>query len=139
MRPDRESETVTAAILRLSLLPALILAAAAHAAPPDGAAIFTENCSACHQADGKGIPGAFPALDGDAFVQGPADVVAKTVLKGRGGMPSFSSDLSDEQIAAVLTHVRAAWGNHAPPVSAATVAAARKGAASEEPTVLPGH
>ncbi len=119
---------------------AVVMVAAA--APPratNGAAIFAQNCAACHQANGKGIPGAFPALDGDAFVKGPPAPVARTVLKGRGGMPSFSSDLSDQQIAAVLTHVRSAWSNRAPAVTVATVAAARKGAAAEERTVLPGH
>ncbi|WP_174274196.1 c-type cytochrome [Sphingomonas bacterium] len=128
--------------IRTLALAALVLSfggAAARAQGPKGAQIFAENCSACHQPTGKGIPGAFPALDGDAFVQGPADVVAGTVLKGRGGMPSFSSDLTDEQVAAVLSYVRSAWSNHAAPVSTATVAAARKGSAAETPTVLPGH
>ena len=54
-------------------------------------------------------------------------------------MPSFSSDLTDQQIAAVLTHVRSSWSNHAPPITPAIVAAARKGAAADQPSVLPGH
>ena len=44
--------------------------APAHA--QDGKAVFQKNCAACHQANGKGIPGAFPALAGNAVVQGPA-------------------------------------------------------------------
>jgi mono/diheme cytochrome c family protein len=111
----------------------------AFAAPIDGATTFAENCAACHQPEGQGIPGAFPALAGNVFAQGPADLVARTVLNGRGGMPSFSSDLTDEQIAAVLTHVRSSWGNHAPPITVDVVAGARKGAASEEKRPTPGH
>lgn len=92
-----------------------------------GADLFKQNCSACHQPDGKGIPGAFPALAGNAFVQGPGDVVATTVLNGRGGMPSFREDLSRAQIAAILTFVRSAWGNTAPAIDEATVAGAPGG------------
>lgn len=111
------------------------------ASPPgaSGAAIFAQNCAACHQPTGKGIPGAFPALDGDVFVKGQPAVVARTILKGRGGMPSFSSDLTDQQIAAVLTYVRSSWSNHAPAIMPATVTMVRKGSAKEEKSVLPGH
>ena len=129
-----------AALLGLSGIGgAAALSAAAPPAAPNGAMIFSQNCAACHQANGKGIPGAFPALDGDAFVKGPPAPIARTVLKGRGGMPSFSSDLTDQQIAAVLTHVRSSWSNHAPPITPAIVAAARKGSAADQPSVLPGH
>lgn len=119
----------------------LVLALAGGAAPAktDGAQLFAQNCAACHQSTGKGIPGAFPALAGDKVVTGPAAPLASVVLKGRAGMPSFSSDLSDEQIAAILTHVRASWGNKAPPVAASVVAAARKGSAATARSVLPGH
>ena len=117
----------------------LLIATAAQAGAVDGAKVFAENCAACHQAQGQGIPGAFPALAGDFFVQGPADLAAKTVLNGRGGMPSFSADLTDEQIAAVLSHIRASWGNHAPPIAPDLVAAARKGAVVETRSPMPGH
>lgn len=86
---------------------------------------FTDNCSACHQPDGKGIAGAFPALAGDTFVVGPATGPIGVVLNGRGGMPTFKADLTDEQIAAALTHVRSSWGNNAPAVSPADVAKQR--------------
>ncbi|MGC1302855.1 MAG: cytochrome c [Caulobacteraceae bacterium] len=106
---------------------ALISAAAPTMKGPamNGQALFAENCSACHQVTGKGVPGAFPALAGDTFVQGPPQPVAATVLNGRGGMPTFRNDLSDAQIATVITYVRSAWGNHAPAVDAATVARVR--------------
>ena len=86
---------------------------------------FTDNCSACHQPDGKGIAGAFPALAGDKFVVGPAAGPIGVVLNGRGGMPTFKTDLTDEQIAAALTHVRSSWGNQASAVSPADVAKQR--------------
>ena len=124
-----------------TLLGALALAGAARAAPPDGAAIFKQNCAACHQGQGQGVPGAFPALAGDAFVQGDPKAVAQVLLNGRGGMPNFREDLTNDQIAAVLSYVRASWGNHAPPLDSATVAAAQggKGAAHQDSSVLPGH
>jgi len=95
---------------------------------PDPAQTFAENCAACHQADGKGIEGAFPALAGDSFVLGPASPSIHVVLDGRAGMPTFRADLTDAQIAAALTHVRTSWGNSARPVTAAEVAALRSGA-----------
>jgi cytochrome c6 len=99
----------------LALVGAVIFAASpvfAQAAP-DGKAIFLKNCAACHQANGKGIPGAFPALAGSAFVLGDSMEVATVLLKGRGGMPVFSTSLDDAEIAAVLAYVRASWGNQA--------------------------
>ena len=100
-------------------------------AQASGAALFAQNCSACHQLTGKGIPGAFPALAGDAFVQGPPDKVATLLLNGRGGMPSFRADLDDRQIGAVLTYVRGAWGNNAARIEPATVAKVRGSQAAD--------
>ena len=109
-----------------------LLAAPALAAPgPDGATTFAQNCSACHQLTGKGIPGAFPALAGDPFVQGAPQKVALTLLNGRGGMPSFRNDLSDAQIAAAISYIRSSWGNHAPPIDAAFVGRLRGGGGPE--------
>ena len=85
---------------RLVAAAALIGAAAAGPAmAQSGADLFGQNCAACHQAQGEGIPGAFPALAGNAFAQGSAETVVQTVLDGRGGMPTFRSELNDEQIA----------------------------------------
>lgn len=116
-------------------------ASAVLAQPVDGAMLFKQNCSACHQPAGQGIPGAFPALAGNAFVQGDPAAVAHVLLNGRGGMPNFREDLSNEQIAAVLTYVRSAWGNHAPPVAVAIVAGAQGGKAGPQDaaSVLPYH
>jgi cytochrome c6 len=91
----------------------------------DGKALFMKNCAACHQASGKGIPGAFPALAGSKFVQGQGSDVAAVLLKGRGGMPDFSDSLNDRDIATVLTFVRSNWGNKAGGLSEAEVVALR--------------
>ena len=69
---------------------------------------------ACHQPTGKGVPGAFPALDGSKVVLGPQDAQIDLLLKGKAGtaMASFKQ-LSDTELAAVLTYTRNAWSNKA--------------------------
>ena len=118
------------ASIALALAVSLSFAAPGRADPP-GAQVFSDNCAACHQAEGQGVPGAFPALAGDAFVQGPPAQAAGVVLHGRGGMPSFANDLSDDQIAQVLTYVRSSWGNKAGPITTAVVSGERSGAKSD--------
>jgi len=93
-----------------------------------GEKVFNANCAACHQPDGKGIPPAFPALDGSAVVNGPAAEQLNTVIHGRPGtaMAAFGNMLDDAQLAAVITYTRNAWGNTAGDViQPADVAAAR--------------
>ena len=110
------------------LLVAAIAAAAtapARADGMDGKALFLKNCAACHQPTGKGIPGAFPALAGNKFVQGKSADVATVLLKGRGGMPDFSESLSDQDISTILSFVRSSWGNQAAPLSEAEVMSLR--------------
>jgi cytochrome c oxidase subunit 2 len=77
-----------------------------------GGDVFAANCAACHQANGKGVPGAFPALDGSKVVTGPKAGQLALVLNGKQGtaMASFSR-LSDSELAAVITYTRNAWGN----------------------------
>jgi len=59
------------------VLPVVGLVAAARGPqPPDGKQLYAANCAACHQLDGRGIPGAFPALAGSRVVQGEATQVA---------------------------------------------------------------
>ena len=79
-----------------------------------GEKVYARNCVACHQATGKGVPGTFPALDGSKVVLGPQEAQIETVLKGRNGtaMASFKQ-LSDVELAAVITYTRNAWGNKA--------------------------
>jgi mono/diheme cytochrome c family protein len=97
----------------------------AQAQDMDGKALFQKNCAACHQANGKGIPGAFPALAGNALLQGAAADAATVLLRGRGGMPDFSASLSDADIARVLSYARASWGNQAGALSDTEVASLR--------------
>ena len=77
-----------------------------------GAKVYAANCVACHQASGKGVPGAFPALDGAKFVTGPKDNTMAILVNGRQGtaMASFKG-LSDVELAAAATYVRNSWGN----------------------------
>lgn len=89
-----------------------------------GEKIYLGNCAACHQPTGTGIPPNFPSLVGSAVVQGPAEAVAKQVIKGKNLMPPLGH-LSDADVAAVATYVRNSWGNAAGEVQAAAVAGQR--------------
>ncbi len=120
----------TRVLIAGSALAGLLLAGPAGAADPAGEGLFIANCSACHQRNGQGIPQAFPALAGDALVQDDPKRIVTVLLNGRGGMPAFKAQLADEQIAAVASYVRGAWGNRADPVPAGFVAAARTEAAA---------
>ncbi|GGC88578.1 cytochrome c oxidase subunit II [Undibacterium terreum] len=93
-----------------------------------GEKVYTANCVACHQANGKGVPGAFPALDGSAVVAGPKADQIHLVLNGKGGMPSWKATLSDTEIAAAITYTRNNWSNKSAEniVQPAEVLAARK-------------
>ena len=78
-----------------------------------GEAVYTQTCAACHQANGKGLPPAFPALDGSKVATGPKEGHLGMVLNGKPGsaMAAFGKQLSDSEIAAVVTYERNAWGN----------------------------
>lgn len=112
-------------------------AAGAVGAAADGKQVFTANCVACHQATGKGLPGVFPPLDGSEWVMGDERIVANILLHGvsgemtvmgntfKGAMPAFQQ-LSDAELAAVASYVRAEWSNKAGPVTAELFASERK-------------
>jgi len=93
-----------------------------------GEKVYAANCVACHQATGKGVPGAFPALDGSAVVLGDKAPNLNIILNGKGGMPPWKGVLSDTDIAAVTTYTRNNWSNKAQQniVQPADVLAARK-------------
>jgi mono/diheme cytochrome c family protein len=117
--------------------PAAEPAPAAQTAAVNGEAEYTTTCSACHQATGEGMPGAFPPLAGSAIANNPSpDQMIAIVLKGLqgpvqvkgmeyNGMMSPWESLSDEQIAAITTYERSSWGNSAPAVTPEMVAAVR--------------
>ena len=102
-----------------------------------GRALFTANCSACHQASGEGLPGTFPPLQGSGVVtKDDATKHMHVVLNGMQGekaggvvyaspMPPFAGMLSDTDIADIIDYERSSWGNHGKPVTAAQVAAER--------------
>ncbi len=104
----------------------------------DGAAIYASLCVACHQTSGQGLPGVFPPLAGSEWVLGKAGTASAILLHGisgsvtvkastyNGNMPAFGQQLTDEQIAGVLTYIRSQWGNTAGAVDAVTVAQARE-------------
>jgi cytochrome c oxidase subunit 2 len=83
-----------------------------------GEKVYAAHCVACHQANGKGAPPAFPALDGSKVVLGPKEKQIETVLNGvvRDGKPTamaaFGKQLSDVELAAVITFTRNNWSNH---------------------------
>jgi cytochrome c oxidase subunit 2 len=94
-----------------------------------GEKVYSTNCVACHQANGKGIAGTFPALDGSPVVNGPKAEQINVVLNGRNGkMPAWKGVLSDTEIAAAITYTRNNWSNKAAEniVQPAEVLAARK-------------
>ena len=95
-----------------------------------GEKVYATNCVACHQATGKGIPGAFPALDGDAIVLGEKAANINIMLNGQNNKMPAWKQLSDVELAAVVTYTRAAWSNAGkgkdPVVMPADIAAARK-------------
>ena len=76
-----------------------------------GETLYGQQCAVCHQAQGQGIEGVFPALDGSPLVKGPAQGHIEVVLQGKKLMPAFAGQLSDEELAAVITFERNAWGN----------------------------
>ncbi len=102
----------------------------------EGEKAYATSCSACHQANGRGVPGTFPPIEsGEAFsagealvkpladrgfyrdgkiVQGPVKSHLDIVLRGIPGtaMPAFGSQLDDAAIAAIVTYERNAFGNH---------------------------
>ena len=98
-----------------------------------GEKVYAGNCVACHQATGMGVPGTFPALSGSKVVNGPKEGQINVVLNGvvKDGKPTlmaaFGKQLSDADLAAVITFTRNNWSNKTGDmVTPADVKAARK-------------
>ncbi|WP_239492580.1 c-type cytochrome [Luteitalea sp. TBR-22] len=89
-------------------------------------------CAACHQPNGRGLPAVAPPLVGSPRVLGPPEALIRIVLNGRDEDPAYAvmpplAGLPDDQLAAILTYVRQAWGHQASPITAAAVRAGRGG------------
>jgi mono/diheme cytochrome c family protein len=97
----------------------------AQADGPDGGKLYTDNnCVACHQATGSGVPGSYPALLGNPILAGDPDTLIKIILLGpakvlpvdrpkfTGVMPPITG-LSDAKIAALVTYIRDKFGSGA--------------------------
>ena len=94
-----------------------------------GGELYARHCAQCHGDSGEGRAGQFPALAGNRAINlHNATNLVKIVLEGGyapatagnpqpHGMPPFSQSLSDDEIAAVLTYIRSAWANRAPPLT----------------------
>lgn len=96
----------------------------------DGQALYTATCAACHQANGKGVPGAFPPLDGSPYVAGDnIERLAAIMVYGLMGEVKVlgttynnvmlpQGQLKDAELAAIATYVRTSWSNKASGVEA---------------------
>ena len=104
-----------------------------------GKKVYSANCATCHQANGLGVAGQYPPLAASEWVVGSPKIVGMILLKGLEGpmtvkgvqygsavMQPWEKTLTDAKIADVITYIRQEWGNTAPPVSAAGIAALRK-------------
>jgi len=77
-----------------------------------GKEVYEANCMSCHQANGEGIPGTFPAITHSPVATGPIMAHVTTVMDGKGKlMPAFENILKPAEIAAVVTYQRNALGN----------------------------
>lgn len=94
----------------------------------DGEALYSMHCKACHQENGEGLPGAFPALKGSSIVLNDDPEIMIDIImngynarasEGYGPMPAVGTlaGLSAEEIAAIMNHEKTSWGNNAKKVS----------------------
>jgi mono/diheme cytochrome c family protein len=122
---------LTAMAVYLKALPALAAPqqVVVPAVSPRGSKIYDQHCAQCHGDKGQGVVNAYPALAGNRALLMPQKVNAVQIVLNGGfapatagnprpfGMPPFVLELSDADVAAVLTHARNSWGNHADAVS----------------------
>lgn len=107
-----------------------------------GKKLYNGNCANCHQSSGAGQPGAYPPMVGSEWVLGSKPMLAAILLDGVSGplsvhgnefgtnvMPAWAN-LSDQNLADIMTYIRGTWGNSADAVAPADVTAARSKLAS---------
>jgi nitrite reductase (NO-forming) len=100
-----------------------------------GKRTYDQNCLACHQPNGKGIPGAFPPLAGSDYLLAKPTRAIDVLLKGLSGKITVSGkeyngvmpavQLTDESVANVLTYVLNTWGNNGGEITPGQVASKR--------------
>jgi mono/diheme cytochrome c family protein len=98
-----------------------------------GKKLYETHCVDCHGADGKGLAPAYPPLVGNRALTMDNSVNAVRIVLNGGfapgteanprpyGMPPYSHVMNDDEVAAVVTYLRASWGNNAPPVTSSDV------------------
>jgi mono/diheme cytochrome c family protein len=120
----------------VSFVPPKIAKAASMTFEEFGKRLYS-NCMSCHQANGRGLPPVYPPLRGSSIVHGDPEILAKILLHGLEGKIEVDGQTynqvmpaapirADDEIAAVLSYVRSAWGNSAPAVDPALVAKIRE-------------
>ena len=103
-----------------------------------GQKVYAQVCLGCHTEAGVGNPGVYPPLDGSEWVNSAPERLVNILLHGlmgpvtvageeyNGLMPGWKASLKDDEIAAVATYIRSAWGNFSSAITQAQVAAIRE-------------
>ena len=78
-----------------------------------GQGVYLKNCVACHQTNGQGLPPVFPSLDGSQIVMNNKARNIEILMEGVQGtaMQAFSNQLSEVDMASVITYTRQSWSN----------------------------
>ena len=93
---------------------------------PDGNLLYSKNCMSCHQANGEGLKGAFPALKGSPIVLGDnLDLYVNIIMLGYDARPEYAAmnavgtdnNLTPEEVTAIINHEKTSWGNNAKKVT----------------------
>jgi mono/diheme cytochrome c family protein len=102
-----------------------------------GAKLYEKHCADCHQPKGEGVPRVYPPLANNQSIAMALPINAIRIVLNGGfppstegnprpyGMPPFAYDLSDDEVAAVVTYIRQSWGNRAPAVAPVEIARGR--------------
>ena len=93
---------------------------------PDGKMLYINNCQSCHQENGEGLKGAFPALKGSPVVLGDdLELFVSIIMQGYDARPEFAvmnavgtdNKLTAEEVTAIINHEKTSWGNNSETVS----------------------